>query len=93
MLREIGSPFWVVLECQYVHDALADLCSQLVVTVLEVLKQRLDEVVMQLGHMKQLESLTEFFKEVCMLPPEPYLIMYVLVECKQLGHQFLVDYL
>ena len=82
MLREGGPPLWIILVCQNVDNAFADLGTELIIAVLEILEQGLDEVVVQLGYVEELESGAELLQEFCMLPPQANLIVYVLIKRK-----------
>jgi len=45
----------------------------------------------QFRHVEQLKSVAELLKEVCMLPPHSDLVVGVLVQDQQFGHELLVD--
>ena len=66
--------------CQNIDDAFADLGTELIIAVLEILEQRLDEVIVQLRYVEELESLTELLQEFCMLPPQSNLIVNVFIK-------------
>ena len=66
--------------CQNVDDAFAYLGTELIIAVLEILEQRLDEVIVQLRYVEELESLTELLQEFCMLPPQSNLIVNVFIK-------------